>query len=230
MPAPMCSPVKPGIEAETTSEQSVAGTIAAGARQFTISLTPLQRDVNYVVRALLAIAIFLLVLVLLSSVIWAYPIAETVVGAAVILGIVPSGLFLMITVTYSMGALRLARKNALVQQVNAVESLSNVDVFCADKTGTLTANKLVLTQIQPIGKFSDDEVRGMLGNFAASVPAGNKTNEAIGAALPGAGATAGGAGAVQLGAQMECAFRRYRRAARGVRAGRARNARRVDRW
>ena len=144
---------KAWYQAETTSEQSVAGTIAAGARQFTISLTPLQRDVNYVVRALLAIAIFLLVLVLLSSVIWAYPIAETVVGAAVILGIVPSGLFLMITVTYSMGALRLARKNALVQQVNAVESLSNVDVFCADKTGTLTANKLVLTQIQPIGKL-----------------------------------------------------------------------------
>lgn len=172
-------------EAEKTSIQSMAGTIAAGARKFTVSLTPLQRDVNYIVRALLAIAVFLLMLVLLTSVIWAYPIAETVVGAAVILGIVPSGLFLMITVTYSMGALRLARKNALVQQVNAVESLSNVDVFCADKTGTLTANKLVLTEIEPIGKLTDDEVRTLLANFAASVPAGNKTNEAIAVALPG---------------------------------------------
>ena len=172
-------------EAEKTSEESKAGKIAAGARQFTVSLTPLQRDVNYIVRALLAIAIFLLVLVLLSSIIWAYPIAETVVGAAVILGIVPSGLFLMITVTYSMGALRLARKNALVQQVNAVESLSNVDVFCADKTGTLTSNKLVLAEIEPIGDMSDDDVRAMLGNFAASVPAGNKTNMAIATALPG---------------------------------------------
>lgn len=176
---------KAWYRAETTSEQSVAGNIAAGARQFTVSLTPLQRDVNYIVRALLAIAIFLLALVLLSSLIWAYPIKETVVGAAVILGIVPSGLFLMITVTYSMGALRLARKNALVQQVNAVESLSNVDVFCADKTGTLTANKLALTAIEPIGVLTEDEVRSMLGNFAASVPAGNKTNEAIIAALPG---------------------------------------------
>lgn len=171
--------------AEQNSDHSLAGVIAAGARQFTVSLTPLQRDVNYIVRALLAIAIFLLVLVLLSSIIWAYPIAQTVVGAAVILGIVPSGLFLMITVTYSMGALRLARKNALVQQVNAVESLSNVDVFCADKTGTLTANKLVLTEIEPIGDLSIDDVRAMLGHFAASVPAGNKTNAAIAAALPG---------------------------------------------
>ncbi len=172
-------------EAETTSQDSMAGTIAAGARKFTVSLTPLQRDVNYIVRALLAIAIFLLALVLLSSLIWAYPFAQTVVGAAVILGIVPSGLFLMITVTYSMGALRLARKNALVQQVNAVESLSNVDVFCADKTGTLTANKLVLTEIQPISDVSMDDVRAMLGDFAASVPTGNKTNAAIATALPG---------------------------------------------
>ncbi len=172
-------------EAETTSQDSMAGTIAAGARKFTVSLTPLQRDVNYIVRGLLAIAIFLLMLVLLTSLIWSYPFAQTVVGAAVILGIVPSGLFLMITVTYSMGALRLARKNALVQQVNAVESLSNVDVFCADKTGTLTANKLVLAEIQPIGDVSMDDVRVMLGDFAASVPAGNKTNGAIAAALPG---------------------------------------------
>ncbi len=176
---------KAWYQAEKTSEHSMAGVITAGARKFTVSLTPLQRDVNYIVRALLAIAIFLLVLVLLSSVIWAYPVKDAVVGAAVILGIVPSGLFLMITVTYSMGALRLVRKNALVQQVNAVESLSNVDVFCADKTGTLTANKLVLTEIEPIGTFSEDDVRGMLANFAASVPAGNKTNEAIVAALPG---------------------------------------------
>ncbi|MCO5222833.1 MAG: HAD-IC family P-type ATPase [Thermomicrobiales bacterium] len=176
---------KAWYRAEKTSEQSVAGNIAAGARRFTVSLTPLQQDVNYIVRALLAIAIFLLALVLLSSIIWAYPFTDTVIGAAVILGIVPSGLFLMITVTYSMGALRLARQNALVQQVNAVESLSNVDVFCADKTGTLTANKLVLSQIQPIGDLSEDDVRSMLAHFASSMPVSNKTNDAIVAALPG---------------------------------------------
>ena len=51
------------------------------------------------------------------------------VSAAVVVGIVPSGLFLMVTITYSMAAVRLASKDALIQQANAVESLSNVTVF-----------------------------------------------------------------------------------------------------
>jgi cation-transporting P-type ATPase E len=101
----------------------------------------------------------------------------------VILGIVPSGLFLMITVAYSMGALRLTRRQALVQQVNAVESLSNVDVFCADKTGTLTTNRLQLAEIAPVG-VDDETLRRHLGRFAAATTSINATVEAIARAFP----------------------------------------------
>ena len=99
-------------------------------------------------RLLLVVATFFLVTVLLGSFIWGYPVEETVLAAAVVLGIVPSGLFLMIVVTYSMGAVRLANQDALVQGTNAVESLSNVDIFCMDKTGTLTANKMRLADVR----------------------------------------------------------------------------------
>jgi cation-transporting P-type ATPase E len=169
--------------AEKAGADTLAGSMTEGARAFTTSLTPLQRDVNVIVRVLLIIAIFLLILVLISAVIWEIPFNETVVGAAVILGIVPSGLFLMITVTYSMGAVRLARQEALVQQVNAVESLSNVDVFCADKTGTLTTNRLKFAESQPID-IDDVTLTRMLGVFAASVSASNKTNDAIAEVCP----------------------------------------------
>ena len=94
--------------------------------------------------------------------IWQTPFRDTVVGAAVILGIVPSGLFLMITVTYSMGAVRLASQEALVQQVNAVESLSNVDVFCADKTGTLTTNRLQVAEVRAVD-VSEEKLAEMIG-------------------------------------------------------------------
>ena len=55
-----------------------------------------------------------------------------------------NGLFYMIVVAYALGASTIARQGALVQQVNAIESLSNIDVLCMDKTGTLTANRLLL--------------------------------------------------------------------------------------
>jgi cation-transporting ATPase E len=164
--------------------ESTAAKMTAGARAYRVPLTPLQTQVNLVVRLLLVLAAFFLVTIILGSVIWGYPVEDTVLAAAVVLGIVPSGLFLMIVVTYSMGAVRLANRDALVQATNAVESLSNVDVFCMDKTGTLTANRMQLSAVQPIG-LPEAEVRQMLGTFARSTAGGTKTSEALAEANPG---------------------------------------------
>jgi cation-transporting ATPase E len=170
-------------EAERVGAENTAAKMTAGARAYRVPLTPLQTQVNLIVRLLLVLASFFLVTILLGSIIWDYPIEDTILAAAVVLGIVPSGLFLMIVVTYSMGAVRLATRDALVQGTNAVESLSNVDIFCMDKTGTLTANKMRLAEVLPIGA-REGEVRAMLGAFARSTTAGTKTSEAL-AAIPG---------------------------------------------
>lgn len=171
------------FEAQKVGNDTMAGSMTEGAKAFTTSMTPLQRDVNTIVRVLLAIAVSMLVLGLLSSLIWNVPFEDTVISSAVILGIVPSGLFLMITVTYSMGAVRLASQEALVQQVNAVESLSNVDVFCADKTGTLTTNRLQVTEVRAVG-ISEIELAEMIGAFAASVSSQNATSRALAESSP----------------------------------------------
>ncbi|MDQ3226431.1 MAG: HAD-IC family P-type ATPase [Chloroflexota bacterium] len=171
-------------EAVRVGAENTAAVMTAGARAYRVPLTPLQVQVNLIVRLLLVLAAFFLVGVLLGSFMWGYPVEDTVLAAAVVLGIVPSGLFLMIVVTYSMGAVRLADRDALVQGTNAVESLSNVDIFCMDKTGTLTANKMVLAEVQPIGA-KDADVRQMLGYFARSTSAGTKTSEAVATTCPG---------------------------------------------
>ena len=170
--------------AERVGAENTAAKMTAGARAYRVPLTPLQLQVNLIVRLLLVLAAFFLVTIILGSIIWGYPVEETILAAAVVLGIVPSGLFLMIVVTYSMGAVRLANRDALVQGTNAVESLSNVDVFCMDKTGTLTANKMRLAEVQPIG-VGEAEVRAMLGAFARSTSAGTKTSEALAETIPG---------------------------------------------
>jgi cation-transporting ATPase E len=171
-------------QAVKVGSDTMASNIAAGAKAYRLVLTPLQRDVNMIVRVLLLIAGLMLSMILMGSAIWEYSFRDTVVSAAIVLGIVPSGLFLMITVTYSLAAVRLANQNALIQQMNAVESLSNVDVFCMDKTGTLTANKLVLTELQPIDGYAGDLERD-LGNFSRSASGGTKTSEAIADACGG---------------------------------------------
>ena len=68
--------------------------------------------------------------------------------------------------------MRLAGKGVLIQQANAVESLSSVTVLCCDKTGTLTANRLYVHAVQPLGT-SEEELGSLLGTYAASVSASN---------------------------------------------------------
>ena len=171
-------------QADRVGAANTAAVMTAGARAYRVPLTPLQEQVNLVVRLLLVLATFFLITIVLGSFIWGYPAEDTILAAAVVLGIVPSGLFLMIVVTYSMGAVRLANRDALVQGTNAVESLSNVDVFCMDKTGTLTANRIRLSDLQAIDA-DEEHVRRMLGTFARSVSGGTKTSEALAAAIPG---------------------------------------------
>jgi cation-transporting ATPase E len=89
-----------------------------------------------------------------------------------------------ITLAYATGAVRMLGQNVLIQQTNAVESLSNVNVLCLDKTGTLTTNQINLQTLYPIG-ITEAELRSTLGDYAASTTAGNRTSEAIAFACSG---------------------------------------------
>jgi cation-transporting P-type ATPase E len=171
-------------DVEKVGEASFANQVSAGARQYRRVLTPLQREINLAIRVILAIVVYLEVLIAASGLIKAIPLAQGVQQATVIVGLVPNGLFVAIAVAYALGAVRIAAKGALVQQANAVESLSNVDVLCLDKTGTLTCNRLQVTELLPLC-MSEDELKTGLGSLAASATSHNKTGEAVVQAFPG---------------------------------------------
>ncbi len=168
-------------QADKVGAQSVANQLTASARAFRRVYTPLQQQINVIIQVMLLVAIFFEILLVISSQINHAPLVKSVEMAVVILGIVPKGLLLAASVAYALGALRIVSKGTLVQQANAVESLSNVDVLCMDKTGTLTANAMVLDALHPFDMEASD-VWCMLGNYVASVSVSNATSTAIGAA------------------------------------------------
>ena len=61
---------------------------------------------------------------------------------------VPQGLVLTATMSFTLGAVRMSLRGAVVQRLNAVETMAAIDVICTDKTGTLTTNQLRLDQVQ----------------------------------------------------------------------------------
>jgi cation-transporting ATPase E len=171
-------------EAQKVGVASLASQIVAGARLFRRTESPLQRYVSLVVKIILLIAIYFELLVLTSSILQQTPLVQSVLMSVVIAGLVPNGLFLAITTAYAVGAVRIARQGVLVQQSNALESLSSVDVLCLDKTGTLTTNALTLQELRPFD-LSESAVRRWLGDVVASTSVANRTSMAIAAACPG---------------------------------------------
>jgi len=173
-------------QAEKVGADSLSYKMTASARAFRRVTTPLQKQVNLIVRVLLLVASFLEILLIVNMIFESIPIVEAVRRSVVVLGLVPNGLFLAISTAYALGAVRIARKGALVQQSNAIESLSHVNTLCMDKTGTLTTNHLKVKALLPI-RISEQALRSELGDFAASLVSRNQTAIAIAEACPGTG-------------------------------------------
>ncbi|HRF99132.1 MAG TPA: HAD family hydrolase, partial [Aggregatilineales bacterium] len=171
-------------EAIRVGKDSFANKLTAQAKSFRVTKTPLQKEVDLVIRVLMMLALFIGFLLFISAILSAVPIMRTVQMAAVVAGLVPNGLFFMVIVAYALGALRIVQQGILVQQSNSVESLSNVTVLCVDKTGTLTANKIHYEDVRPL-KLDKVQIQRLLGNFAHSATATNRTSEAILAGLAG---------------------------------------------
>ncbi|MCA9141002.1 MAG: cation-transporting P-type ATPase, partial [Planctomycetales bacterium] len=121
-----------------TGHHTEFGKIAALSRDVRRPLSPLQRETNRMVRVLTVIAI------VMGVVFFAYGIAigrslwvSVVFMLGIIVANVPEGLLPTFTLALSMAGLRMARKQVLVKNLEAVESLGAMHVICTDKTGTL---------------------------------------------------------------------------------------------
>ncbi len=147
-------------EARAVGLDSFANKLTAKAKVFKRELTPLQRQVVQIVRILLIVVIAFETLVWVRNVIVDVPFVESVRMSTVILALIPNGLVLSIALTYALGAVRLLGKDVLVQQFNAIESLSNVDVLCTDKTGTLTSGVVTFEELVPLGGGAEPAAPG----------------------------------------------------------------------
>jgi cation-transporting ATPase E len=172
-------------QARDVGSKSYAGRLTAEARRSTTDKTPLQRRIEFIVRLVMALTALMSGAIIAQAAIEGFSVLRVVQITAVLSGLVPYGLFFLIALAYTAGAVRIARHGALVQQVNAVESVSNVDVVCTDKTGTLTTGKLTLEEIVPLGEHEYGHVSAKLGSLAHNATTPNLTALALAAALPG---------------------------------------------
>lgn len=134
--------------AEQVGAQSTAQKIAQEARLHRYAAGPIQQAIDRTVRLLSYAAISLSALYLIRFWLTQFPETELAqMVAATITSMVPQGLVLTATLALTLGAIRLTRRGAVVQRLDAVEAMAAVNVLCLDKTGTLTTNRLQLEKL-----------------------------------------------------------------------------------
>ena len=106
---------------------------------------------------------------------------SAVVGTvAALVGMIPGGMILLTSTVLAVSIIRLARKKVLVNEMYCIETLARVDVICLDKTGTLTADAMHVSDIHLFDGAQEDEVKTALSSLHHASTEVNATMQAIG--------------------------------------------------
>ncbi|MDG4647829.1 cation-transporting P-type ATPase [Roseibacterium sp. SDUM158017] len=142
-----------------TGMETELGRISHLAEEAASEQTPLERRLDRLARRLLLVIVVVAAVTSVIGIVAGrdlFVMVET--GVALVVAAVPEGLPIVASVALARGMWRLARRNALIERLSAVETLGATNVICSDKTGTLTENRMTLARIALPG--GDVEVPG----------------------------------------------------------------------
>jgi P-type Ca2+ transporter type 2C len=129
-----------------TGMHTAFGAIAALTQSTEAEVSPLQRELAMLTRVVAVIAVTLgLAFLALSLALTDMSVSRGLIfSLGMIVAFVPEGLLPTVTLSLAMATQRMARRQALVKRLSAVETLGSTTVICTDKTGTLTANQMTM--------------------------------------------------------------------------------------
>ncbi|EHB13669.1 Sodium/potassium-transporting ATPase subunit alpha-4 [Heterocephalus glaber] len=131
-----------------TGDSTVMGRIASLASGLKTGQTPIGAEIEHFIHLITGVAIFLGVTFFVLSLALGYGWLEAVIFLiGIIVANVPEGLLATVTVCLTLTAKRMARKNCLVKNLEAVETLGSTSTICSDKTGTLTQNRMTVAHL-----------------------------------------------------------------------------------
>ena len=96
-----------------------------------------------------------------------------------VIGMIPAGMYLLITVTLTLSVILLSRKRTLVQDMYSIEMLASADVVCLDKTGTITDGTMCVSAFEAIGGTPCDEIKKIMALVEGSEESINNTSRAL---------------------------------------------------
>ncbi len=118
-----------------------------------------QKAILSIGKYLISLTTILIIIITITSLFRGDSIYEILHFSLVLtIASIPVALPAVLSVTMAVGAMNLAKKQAIVSRLSAIEELAGMDILCSDKTGTLTQNKMSLQTLYPFNSYSDKEL------------------------------------------------------------------------
>ncbi len=131
-----------------TGDRTVMGRIAGLASSLDAGDTPIAKEISHFIHIVTTAAIFLGFILFVTAFAIGYHWLEAAIFfIGIIVAYVPEGLLATVTVCLTLTAKTMAKKNCLVKNLEAVETLGSTSIICSDKTGTLTQNRMTVAHM-----------------------------------------------------------------------------------
>ncbi|MCO5381108.1 MAG: cation-transporting P-type ATPase [Methanosarcina barkeri] len=131
-----------------TGQNTQIGNLAILTEQILSVYTPIRRELNRFIKIISAIAIFMgVTFFILAFFLKDTFLASLIFAIGIIVANVPEGLLPTVTLALSLASRRMASRNALIKNLESVETLGSTTVICTDKTGTLTQNRMTVNSL-----------------------------------------------------------------------------------
>ncbi|XP_008321044.1 sodium/potassium-transporting ATPase subunit alpha-3b isoform X1 [Cynoglossus semilaevis] len=131
-----------------TGDRTVMGRIATLTSGLETGKTPIAKEIEHFIHIITGVAVFLGITFFVLALVLGYSWLEAVIFLiGIIVANVPEGLLATVTVCLTLTAKRMAKKNCLVKNLEAVETLGSTSTICSDKTGTLTQNRMTVAHM-----------------------------------------------------------------------------------
>lgn len=154
--------------------------IEKAAKSFKAPSSNLFHDLNKLIKS---IGIFLIpmsvVLFISNWISYKDIITATVKTCGSVVGMIPAGIYLLVTLTLTLSVINLSKKQTLVQDMYSIEMLASADVVCLDKTGTITDGTMHVTAVESLDGTEISEIERIMSHIEGTEQSVNNTSAAL---------------------------------------------------
>lgn len=166
---------------DKVGNHSYSAELAAKAKRYSKPKSELLRSLQFVIRCIGVIIIPLAILMYYNNLnVFGGDMTDTIKRTAgSIIGMIPSGMFLLTSLALATGVLKLAKKRTLVQDLYSIEMLARADVLCLDKTGTITDGTMKVNNVVQLDFKMTQTLPDIIGSMLTALDDNNQTSRAL---------------------------------------------------